>query len=104
MDSDDSTQNEHESDSVTDVLDEQALKQLKIEKEKKDLLASLASAEFSAQRTRVAYILNLYPESRNSDISLTLKYWETFQPDIYVIFRRRLHQLIECSGCCAASS
>ena len=39
--------------------------------------------DFSKLKTKVAYILNLYPHSRNSDVSLTLKYWETFQPDIY---------------------
>lgn len=55
----------------------------RIEKEKRELLASLAGGDFSTQRTKVAAILNLYPESRNSDITLALKYWETFQPDIY---------------------
>jgi hypothetical protein len=55
----------------------------KVEREKKDLLSSLAGADFSKQKTKVAYILNLYPEARNSDITLTLKYWETFQATIY---------------------
>lgn len=55
----------------------------KIEREKKELLVSLSGGDFSKQKTKVAYILNLYPESRNSDITLTIKYWETFQPDIY---------------------
>lgn len=55
----------------------------RIEKEKKELLASLAGADFSTQKAKVAAILNLYPAARNSDITLTLKYWETFQPDIY---------------------
>lgn len=55
----------------------------KIEKEKKELLAALAGGDFSTQRTKVATILNLFPDTRNSDITLALKYWETFQPDIY---------------------
>lgn len=55
----------------------------RIEKEKKELLGSLAGGDFSTQKTKVAAILNLYPESRNSDITLALKYWETFQPEIY---------------------
>lgn len=55
----------------------------KLEREKKELLASLAGGDFSKQKTKVAYILNLYPESRNSDITLTINYWETYQPDIY---------------------
>lgn len=55
----------------------------RIEKEKKELLAALAGGDFSTQRTKVAAVLNLFPDSRNSDITLTLKYWETFQPEIY---------------------
>lgn len=58
-------------------------KRFKLEKEKKELLASLASGNYSTQRAKVAAILNLYPKARNSDITLSLKYWETFQPDIY---------------------
>jgi len=27
--------------------------------------------------------LNLYPHTRNSDVSLSLKFWETFQPEIF---------------------
>lgn len=55
----------------------------RIEKEKKELLSALAGGDFSTQRTKVAAILNLFPDSRNSDIALALKYWETFQPEIY---------------------
>lgn len=55
----------------------------RIEKEKKELLAALAGGDFSTQRTKVAAVLNLFPDSRNSDITLALKYWETFQPEIY---------------------
>jgi len=55
----------------------------KIEKEKKELLSSVAAADFSSLKPRVAYVLNLYPHTRNSDISLSLKYWEIFQPDLY---------------------
>lgn len=54
----------------------------KIEKEKKELLSSVAAADFSSLKPRVAYVLNLYPHTRNSDISLSLKYWEIFQPDL----------------------
>lgn len=58
-------------------------KKVKLEKEKKELLASLAGGDFTAQKTKVAAILNLYPKARNSDVTLALKYWETFQPDVY---------------------
>lgn len=52
-------------------------------KAKDSLIASLAGGDFSNQQTRVAHILNLHPAARNSDVALALKYWETFQPDIY---------------------
>ncbi|VCU72500.1 hypothetical protein PIGHUM_04600 [Pigmentiphaga humi] len=55
----------------------------KLEKEKRQLIAALDGGDFSSQRTRVAFVLNLYPLTRNSDVALTLKYWEIFQPDIY---------------------
>lgn len=74
-------------------------KQQRIEKEKKELLASLATGDFSSQRSRVAAILNQYPASRNSDVTLALKYWSTFQP-IYIM--RRVFCLVIClswSGC-----
>jgi hypothetical protein len=58
-------------------------KRTKLEKQKKQLLASLAGGDFSKQKTKVAAILNLYPKSRNSDVTLALKYWEVFQPDVY---------------------
>jgi len=61
----------------------QLTKDEKIEKEKKELLSSIAAADFSSLKPRVAYVLNLYPHTRNSDISLSLKYWEIFQPDLY---------------------
>lgn len=61
----------------------QLTKDEKIDKEKKELLSSLAAADFSSLKPRVASVLNLYPHTRNSDISLSLKYWEIFQRDIY---------------------
>lgn len=65
-------------------IDDARLKKLqKIEKEKRELLASLAAADFTTLKARVASILNLYPATRNSDVSLALQYWATFQPDLY---------------------
>ncbi|MDN7845798.1 DUF3800 domain-containing protein [Burkholderia multivorans] len=52
-------------------------------KAKESLIVSLAGGDFSNQQTRVAHILNLHPAARNSDVALALKYWETFQPEIY---------------------
>lgn len=64
-------------------LTDEEKKQAKIAKEKAKLLTSLAAGDFSDQRTRVAMILNLYKQARNSDVVLALKYWETFNADVY---------------------
>lgn len=53
------------------------------QKAKDSLIAALAGGDFSNQQTRVAYILNLHPAARNSDVALALKYWETFHPEVY---------------------
>lgn len=73
---------EKENEEETDLLSEEEQaereeKLAKLEKEKKELLASLAGGDFSTLKTKVAYILNLYPQARNSDITLSIKYWET---------------------------
>ncbi len=58
-------------------------KQLQVEKEKNDLITSIAQGDFSTLKAKVAAMLNLFPMTRNSDVSLALKYWEVFQPEIY---------------------
>lgn len=68
---------------IQDASEKEAKKKTRLEKERSELLASLASSDFSAMKTKVAAILNFYPHARNSDVALSLKYWETFQPEIY---------------------
>jgi hypothetical protein len=53
----------------------------RLEKEAADLVNSLNNGIFSDVKTKVAWILNLFPHTRNSDISLTLKYWELYHSD-----------------------
>jgi DNA mismatch repair protein MutH len=65
------------------VVDPAEKKAERLRKEKRELIDSLASGDFSTQRARVAYILNLYPSARNSDIVLALKYWAEFQPAFF---------------------
>ncbi|WP_223083914.1 hypothetical protein [Paenibacillus sp. CGMCC 1.18879] len=50
---------------------------IKVEKEKIDI--ALASGNLKTLIHRVAYILNRYEESRNSDMVLKIKYWEYFE-------------------------
>src|SRR5258706_4250444 len=55
----------------------------KREEEIQQLLNNLASATVNTLRDKVAWILNHHPETRDSDVSLLLKYWETFESDKY---------------------
>lgn len=54
---------------------------LKIEKARQSLLARLASSTPNTVVERTAWVLNNYPEARNSDVTLQLRYWKTFCPD-----------------------
>ena len=53
------------------------------EEERKQLLEHVSSASVNTLRDKVAWILNHYPETRNSDITLQIKFWETFEVDKY---------------------
>jgi hypothetical protein len=56
---------------------------LRLQIEAEDLKASVNSASLHDLKTRVAWTLNLHPHTRDSDISLALKYWEQFQPELF---------------------
>ena len=49
-----------------------------IEREKEDIMARVGSSEISTLRHRVAWLMNRFPSTRNSDVALQIKYWETF--------------------------
>ena len=63
--------------------DKEKLKQIKTEAEIQQLLSNLSSATINTLRDKVAWVLNHYPETRESDISLLLKFWELFEAGIY---------------------
>jgi len=56
-------------------------KEERIEQEKQDLLARVASSELSNMQHRVAWLMNHHPDTRNSDIALQIRYWKTFEKD-----------------------
>jgi hypothetical protein len=58
-------------------------RKLRLGREATDLMASLNDGVLSDLKTKVAWVLNMYPHTRNSDISLTLKYWELYHSDLY---------------------
>lgn len=43
----------------------------------------LASCDLKCNRDRVAYILNYFPQTRNSDKELCWEYWKTFHPELF---------------------
>ncbi len=47
------------------------------------ILERVSSFSVNTIRDKVAWVLNHYPESRDSDITLQLNYWKTFESDIY---------------------
>ncbi len=58
---------------------EQAARELEAEQER--VLAAVATGAFDTVEQKVAWILNTYPAARDSDITLQLRYWETFVDD-----------------------
>lgn len=56
---------------------------IKKESEKNRFLKHLEEGDLRTMTARVAFILNHYPETRDSDLLLTLLYWETFQNELY---------------------
>jgi hypothetical protein len=58
-------------------------KALRIEQEREALRAALAASKPDTLVHKVGWILNNYPATRNSDITLQLRFWETFCPEMY---------------------
>jgi hypothetical protein len=56
-------------------------KALRVEREREALRAALAASKPDTVVHKVGWILNNYPATRNSDITLQLRYWETFCPE-----------------------
>jgi hypothetical protein len=68
---------------VEKPLHDDRSKLIKIENAKNRMLKQLEEGDFRNLTARVAFILNHYPETRDSDLKLTLKYWETFQNGLF---------------------
>lgn len=57
-------------------------KKERLERERTTLLSHLTELKLEDVRTKVAFILNQYPTTRDSDTALTIKYWEVFHDDL----------------------
>ena len=52
------------------------------EQERVNLLQAVSAGKLDTLQGKVAWILNHYPSTRDSDIRLQLEYWEAFQPEL----------------------
>jgi hypothetical protein len=67
-----------------------------LEKERQEILERVSSHTVDTIRDKVAWVLNHFPETRDSDITLQIKYWETFDSQIYkggAIYPKDLYEL-----------
>jgi len=65
------------------TLSSEESKAAQLDQERQSLLAVVAASRPDTLVHKVGWILNNYPDSRNSDITLQLRYWETFCSDQY---------------------
>lgn len=72
-----------EKESEEEPLSKEELKELEVEQKRQEILKGVASHRTNTIRDKVSWVLNHDPETRDSDITLQLKYWETFESDIY---------------------
>ncbi len=54
-----------------------------VELERQEVLDHVSSFTVDTIRDKTAWILNHYPDARDSDITLQLRYWEEFESNIY---------------------
>lgn len=54
----------------------------RLERERTLLLSRLNDYSLDDVKTRVAYILNQFPATRDSDTALTINYWKVFHSDL----------------------
>lgn len=52
-----------------------------LEREKQRLLQKIAATATDDLRAKVGYVLSLYPDARNSDVTLANRLWQTFYPE-----------------------
>lgn len=53
-----------------------------LEQRRQRILADLANSYLATSEQRVAYILQRFPETRDSDTALCIRYWKMFQADV----------------------
>lgn len=67
---------------VENSLSSEEKKLQKLERERTQLLSRLNDHNLDDVRTKVAFILNHYPATRDSDTALTINYWKVFHSEL----------------------
>lgn len=75
-DTDDTPEESNENDQISQE------KNARLDRERTTLLSHLTEFKLEDMGTKVAFILNQYSSTRDSDTALTIKYWEVFHPDL----------------------
>jgi hypothetical protein len=52
-----------------------------LEAKREQLLRAINSSTLNTMEERVAWLLNNFPKTRDSDITLQIRYWQNFQSD-----------------------
>jgi hypothetical protein len=60
---------------------QRAMKEEATARQRVELERRLASGEYDDVRTRVAFVLNQYPDTRNSDVELAIRYWNLYEAE-----------------------
>ncbi len=50
-----------------------------LEKERDAVLAAVSASRLDTLQKRVAWVLNHYPDARDSDVALYIRYWREFE-------------------------
>src|SRR5690606_38926562 len=53
----------------------------KLEAKRESLMRAVHSSQLNTIEERVAWLLNKFPTTRDSDITLQIRYWQNFEPD-----------------------
>ena len=79
-----STDSDFDDESAKEVSEsEQTKKEKQFEEARQNILSNVAAYSVNTIRDRVAWLLNRYPDTRDSDISLQIKYWEAFEENLF---------------------
>ncbi|HZL77476.1 MAG TPA: hypothetical protein VFC17_01340, partial [Candidatus Limnocylindrales bacterium] len=62
-------------------LTDAASKDAKLAIKRESLLRAVNSSQLNTIEERVAWLLNQFPKTRDSDITLQIRYWRQFEPD-----------------------